>query len=104
MEMFLMALCLSLLGVTVSAIAFSAATHPTTSSPAAVKAPRPGVPVPQFFAGETLVTPESSRVPIEVLLLQIDRHVRLEQAAAEAFHAFPNAESLHSRTTSPLIH
>jgi len=104
MEMFLMALCLSLLGVAVSAIAFSAAAQPTMSRPDAVKAPRPTVSVPQFFAGETIGTPESSRVPIEVLLLQIERHVHLEQAAAEAFHAFPNTESLHSRTTSPLIH
>lgn len=104
MEMFLMVMFMSLLGVMLSVIAFSAATDPTTSRPDAVKAPRPAVAVPQFFAGETLGTPESSRVPIEVLLLQIDRHVRLEQAAAEAFHAFPNVESLHSRTTSPLIH
>jgi hypothetical protein len=39
-----------------------------------------------------------------VLLLQIDRHVRLEQAAAESFLDAPTTASLHSRTTSPLVH
>ena len=43
-------------------------------------------------------------VPIEVLLLQIERHVRLEQAAAESFHDAPTVEALHAPTTSPLMH
>ena len=44
-----------------------------------------------------------SRVPIEALLLQIESHVRLEQAAAECFLESPNAALLHSRTVSPLV-
>jgi hypothetical protein len=47
--------------------------------------------------------PEKS-VPVEALLLQIERHVQLERAAAESFVAFPTAESLHGRTVSPLVH
>jgi hypothetical protein len=42
-------------------------------------------------------------VPIEALLLQIENHVRLEQAAAECFLQSPNASVLHSRTTSALL-
>jgi len=41
---------------------------------------------------------------IEVLLAQIERHVRLEQAAAESFLYDPTVESLHGRTASPLVH
>ena len=45
----------------------------------------------------------SRQVPIEVLLLQIEDHVRLEQAAAESFLAFPTHAQLHSKTTSPFV-
>ena len=41
-------------------------------------------------------------VPSDVLALQIERHVRLEQAAAERFHEFPSVEALHMPTLSPL--
>jgi hypothetical protein len=40
------------------------------------------------------------QVPIEVLLLQLENHVRLEQAAAESFVEFPTYALLHSKTTS----
>jgi hypothetical protein len=42
------------------------------------------------------------RVPSDVLALQIERHVRLEQAVAEGFRQFPSVEALHSPTLSPL--
>ena len=42
-------------------------------------------------------------IPLDVLVSRIERHVRLEQAAMEAFLEAPNAQSLHSRTTSPLV-
>ena len=59
----------------------------------------------RFFSdrapGPTVVPPV--QVPIEVLLLQIENHVRLEQAAAESFLAFPSQALLHSKTTSPFV-
>lgn len=61
---------------------------------------------PQFFAGEvTELPPPPARpqIPLEVLLSQIQRHVRLEQAAAETFINVPTPESLHSRTASPFV-
>jgi hypothetical protein len=99
MEMFLMALVLSVLGAGVSALAFAAATRGAddTSQPQPLPAPRPAA---RFFADEQKVAPhelDGGRV-----VLQIERHIRLEQAAAEAFLALPTAESLHSRTASPL--
>jgi hypothetical protein len=59
---------------------------------------RDGGPEPPPVAG---VVP---KVPIEVLLAQIERHIRLEQAAAESFSIAPSLESLHGRTVSPLVH
>jgi hypothetical protein len=46
----------------------------------------------------------AASVPVELLLLQLERHVRLEQAAAESFLMAPTLQSLHSRSSSPLAH
>jgi hypothetical protein len=102
MEMFLMVAALSFLGVAVSALAFAAATRESESRPSSQPATRI-VPVvrPQFFADDGAARP---RVPIEALLLQIERHVQLEQAAAESFLSDPTAESLHLPSMSPLVH
>jgi hypothetical protein len=102
MEMLLLGLALSLLGITVSAVLFMAATRDASPADAAARLSAPQLATPRFFAEQAMSVPTS--VPIEVLLLQIERHVRLEQAAAEAFLASPTRDSLHSRTLSPLVH
>ncbi|MGE5357842.1 MAG: hypothetical protein ACM3NQ_02410 [Bacteroidales bacterium] len=115
MELFLMVATVSLLGVVVTLGLFAAATGgdgtaaENRASVAAATSPRLGAPIgataggpPMFFvkrAGDR----SSERVPIEVLLLQIERHVRLEQAAAESFLDAPTVHALHTRTTSPLL-
>ena len=93
----------SLLGIVVSVGLFAAAMHGEERSTAAPR--EQGLPLapPRFFLQERPAA-SAPRVPIEVLLLQIERHVRLEQAAAESFLDAPTAKSLHSRTTSPLVH
>ena len=118
MVMFLMALCLSMFGLAVTAMAFGAATRDERPIEAAQPALKPALqpalnlalPASRFFT-DLPIKPEAvpvaasrPHVPIEVLLLQIDRHVRLEQAAAESFLDYPTVASLHSRTTSPLVH
>ncbi len=63
------------------------------------------VPLTRFFT-DSVAKPTampSRQVPIEVLLLQIENHVRLEQAAAESFLAFPTHDHLHSKTPSPFV-
>jgi hypothetical protein len=102
MEMFLMALCLSVLGLAVTAMAFGAATRPERTQPA--PAPQPGVAKPQarFFVDPPGPMPRP-RVPIEVLLLEIENHIRLEQAAAESFVGSPTSAMLHSKTTSTFV-
>jgi hypothetical protein len=101
MEMFLMAAALSLLGVGVSAVLFAAATRQHSPDAAAVRVEPPVVVPARFFSAEAPALP---RVPIEALLLEIERHVRLEQAAAESFLQAPTVESLNSRTMSRLVH
>jgi len=106
MEMLLMVLCMSGFGFAVAALAFGAATRPQSSSPA-VKPELPAVKtaVPaRFFSNRVVpLAPPPPQVPIEVLLQQIENHVRLEQAAAESFVEFPTHALLHSKTTSPLV-
>lgn len=106
MELFLMGICLSILGFGVAAAAFGAATH--DSAPAAEPEVLPETVLatapPRFFAaGAPRSVPNYSSVPVSALLLEIENHVRLEQAAAESFLASPTIDLLHSRTISPLV-
>ncbi|HEY3440266.1 MAG TPA: hypothetical protein VGK29_05925 [Paludibaculum sp.] len=107
MEMFLMAICLSMLGFAVTAVAFGAATRSAETAPEEQPVQQPVVEIApaRFFADDATIPAMSmqARVPIEALLLQIDNHVRLEQAAAESFLAYPTAALLHGRTISTLV-
>jgi hypothetical protein len=105
MEMFLSVLALSLVGVLVSAVLFAAAAprpQETTRAAEGRRVLHPG----RFFVDDRRrdIASAISPVPIEVLLLQLERHVRLEQAAAESFHWCPTPEALHMTTSSPLVH
>ena len=95
MLMFLTILSMSLLALAVSAAAFGLATG--ARQPEARPQPRPVLDPPQFFAQAATKPATDSRVPVEVLLSDIERHIRLEQAAAEAFLAGPDRDALHSR-------
>lgn len=106
MEMLLMALCISVFGLGIAAVAFGAATKSESSD-----APPQGLPLTRamaptrFFSDSPppsqIVPPR--QVPIDVLLLQIENHVRLEQAAAELFLATPTQDQLHKKTNSPFV-
>jgi len=107
MDMFLMGLCVAVIGVVFVALAFGAAVRSepwnTTAQPELplVKAVAPA----RFFSDRAPVPAvvPPVQVPIEVLLLQIENHVRLEQAAAESFLAFPSQALLHCKTPSPFL-
>jgi len=102
MVMFATILIMSLLAVAVCAAAFAAATRDEAS-----RQPQPerrlAVAPPRFFADPAARPAGGSLVPVEVLLSQIERHVRLEQAAAEDYLDVPTPDALHSRTTSPFL-
>ena len=105
MEMLLMGVCISVFGLAVAALAFGAATRPeATVAAQPARQPELQPAKPRFFIDQaTIPTMIPDSVPIEALLLQIENHVRLEQAAAESFVEFPTANLLHSKTISPLV-
>ncbi len=105
--MLLMGVCLSMFGLAVACLAFGAATRTDDQSPA-IAQPQPAAAQTaaktRFFVDPVAVPAGAhARVPIEALLLQIESHVRLEQAAAESFLESPSPALLHSRTISPLV-
>jgi hypothetical protein len=102
MVMFATILIMSLLSVAVCAAAFAAATR-DEARPETQPEPRLVLAPPRFFASPEAKPVAASPVPVEVLLSQIERHVRLEQAAAEAYLDVPSRDALHTRTTSPLL-
>jgi len=110
MEMLLMGVCISVFGLAVACLAFGAATRSSEDTAAAASAVEKAAVMPaaaptRFFVNPRPVLPMAAQSagPIEALLLQIENHVRLEQAAAECFLETPNASLLHSRTISPLV-
>lgn len=107
MEMLLMGLCVAVFGMGVAAAAFGAATRSEPpDSTEHTKIPQVNALVPTRFFSDRVPAPTavpSRQVPIEVLLLQIENHVRLEQAAAESFLALPTQAHLHSKTNSPFV-
>ncbi len=70
----------------------------------AVVAPEMKLEKTRFFADEQQAPQVGPQVPLEVLLAQIQRHVAVEQAAAQTFLEVPTAESLHTPSGSPLVH
>lgn len=108
MEMLLLGACLSVFGLAVAAMAFGAATRTEEEAPVQAASVQEAVkaaarPARFFVDPPALPLAARTQVPIEALLLQIENHVRLEQAAAECFLESPNASLLHSRTISPLV-
>ena len=106
MEMLLMGLCMAVFGTGVAAAAFGAATRSESRRfSCTTQGPLVNAVAPTQFFSDSIATPGIS-VPassIEVLLLQIENHVRMEQAAAESFLAFPTQAQLHSKTNSPFV-
>ncbi len=101
MLMFATILFTSLLALALCAAAFSLA----TASSEARGEPRPerklALDPPRFFAAAA--QPDAaSQVPLELLLRDVERHIRLEQAAAEAYLDLPTRDALHSPSASSL--
>lgn len=104
MALLLMAACLGLLVLVVTALGFWAAAR-TEEEPLPLQTEVAQTASPPGFFADSAAPARAMRtqVPIEALLLQIESHVRLEQAAAESFLEYPTAALLHSRTISPLV-
>ena len=108
MEMLLMGLCMSMFAAAVAAIGLKAAAG-SGSQKQPAQPIQPLLPVlkaaPERFFSDRLIPsiPAHTQVPIEVLIQQIENHVRAEQAAAESFVQFPTHALLHTKTPSPLV-
>ena len=107
MEMLLMGLCMALFGTAVAAAAFGASTRSESSdSPVQPQLPLAKAITPTRFFSDSVAQPAvmpSPEASIEILLQKIENHVRMEQAAAETFLAFPTQAKLHSKTNSPFV-
>jgi hypothetical protein len=57
----------------------------------------------KFFGTEAGASTHETVIPVDMLVSHIERHVRLEQAAAEGFIEVPTVESLRSTTASPFV-
>lgn len=107
MYMLLMGLSFAFVGLAFTAVAFAAATRPNSSIPPA----QPELPVTiappapaRFFVDRVApLSPPIPQIPIELMLQQIENHIRLEHAAAESFVALPTYDKLHSKTTSSFL-
>ncbi len=103
MEMFLVALFTCVFGLAVCVIGFGIASRTEEE-----EQPQPSdgvfIPPAQFFLDDIPSAPSPAPVSADLLMLQLELHVRLEQAAAEAFVGLPTAEILHAPTASPLMH
>ena len=98
----LMFLSLLLAGVAVTAVcaALLSATAPEERPPVETEVTvRPS----RFFAADAPPAPDPRTIPAEMLLSHIERHVRLEQAAAERFVSLPSVESLHAPSESKFV-
>jgi hypothetical protein len=98
-------LAVSLVLTVITAILLSALLTADSSAPGreTSQSDRP----PRFFATDiplSVPRPSASSVPIELLVLEIERHVRQEQEVAKSFHLSPTAETLHVHAAPPLLH
>ena len=103
MDVLLISFSLCLLGVMVTVLLFSIAMRPDEeeepNTPRKNSAPSEGF----FLDGATGSHPQPE-APSNSILLDLERHVRIEQEAAKTFLEGPSPESLHAPSDSPLWH
>jgi hypothetical protein len=95
MLMFLTILAASLPVLLICCLAAAGLSRQENKPPDVALDPKACLDSPKFF-GAVEARRTASRLPIELLLSQIESHVRLEQAAAESFLCGPTLETLHS--------
>ena len=108
MLMFLMILAASVPVMVLSALLMAGLSRRSMESrPEAQPAAKIPVPKASFFAEDLGAQPAlpaaSDRAAVEVLLRELERHVRTEQAVAAIFLDGPNARTLHSRPGSSVL-
>lgn len=64
----------------------------------------PHVAPSRFFQNAPRPDTQVRPVSLELLLQQLEQHIRLEHDAAESYHWYPTVATLHKHTSSPLLH
>lgn len=104
MDLLLLGLCVTFFSVAVAAAAFSASMRSGHARDAQPEVPAADLTQEGFFSDKaTSGIPIQPQVPVELLLQQIEDHVRLEQALAESVIAFPAQAQLQSKSSSPFL-
>lgn len=103
MFMFLSILFASFAVLAVGALIVASGSQQQAEAPALQPERVENLGTPRFFGADAQGPAIRQPVPVEVLMSQIEQHVRLEQAAAQSFLDVPTRESLHSRTESPFV-
>jgi hypothetical protein len=98
----LMFLSLLLTGLAVTAVCAALLSASAPDERPSVE-PEITVRAPRFFASDAPPALDPRAIPAELLLSHIERHVRLEQAAAERFVSLPTIESLQAPTESKFV-
>jgi hypothetical protein len=85
----------------------SAIVYGASPRDAAAKEIRPGTTpdlgASRFFQGDLAGPAVRSPLPVDAVIAQIERHIRLEQAAAESFLEIPARETLHAPSASRFV-
>ena len=103
MMMFLTLLGVSLLAVAMLSVIVYGASPRDAGRPVSRPDATLAIGASRFFAGDSTGPETRTPLPIDAVLAQIERHVRLEQAAAESFLEIPAPETLHSPTASRFV-
>jgi hypothetical protein len=104
MGLFLTVVSMSLFGLAICSVVFAESTRPDATAPLERLNRAPAAVCASHFFGNAAPPVSEANVPLEALLRQIERHVRLEQQAGESFHLAPTVEALHMKTRFPLVH
>lgn len=108
MDAILISFAICVLGVMVTVLIFAVAMRPQDDEAVENPRPRPDLPSEQFFLDDSERSDSRGQAeagaPTNELLLDLERHVRTEHEAAQAFLRGPTPDSLHAPSDSPLWH
>lgn len=103
MDAILISFAICVLGVMVTVLIFGLAMRPEAEEEVGT-ADDLSPSKEQFFMSDGGVAPGEGSTATNAVLLDLERHVRTEQQAAEAFLRGPSTDSLHAPSDSPFWH
>jgi len=102
METILISFSICILGVFAAVLLFSVAMRGPGEKGADPTQARPPLHAERFFLTDSLDQGSPADNTSDALLLQLDRHFRLEERAAALFLEGPSTATLHAPSASPL--